>query len=442
MKCQKNFYFQILFSGILIFPCWSGVFAMPDADSQAFRTTNYQEAAAILFKGKKILENDSSVSIYSGEFHLPHIWGGNNIPVKVHSKKNISRMAIMIEPDHTKPEPHGLIDSRRLKSVLAYYEFSENVWPAFNTSFLLSHPSTVHIYVETPVGVIHHKRYVMFYYRTAGDWEAHGQSAERCRFFEKEKELDFAKLEKPSLISRRKVFQNFSESIFILKYYDISGDWWGKNCMEKIPLYVNRFEVYSGEIPIIQAYSGAIERNIIFQFREINAADKIRVEYQTTIGEHYSAKMENKTDETVLRSLLHSAASIGDSEYIRKLLEAGVDVNIEDETNNYSPLSRAAESGNTDAIQTLLDSGANINSHSPLLYAAKNGRTEAVQLLLNRGASKILFCERVYPYGKKDLCGTTVLREIKKLRKGKGMHWRNADMFHLEYLKIEKLLKE
>lgn len=59
-----------------------------------------------------------------------------------------------------------------------------------------------------------------------------------------------------------------------------------------------------------------------------------------------------------------------------------------------TPLHHAATAGDLEAIRVLLDAGADIDAqgehaHTPLMDAVQQGRTEAVKLLVERGATKL-----------------------------------------------------
>ncbi len=76
---------------------------------------------------------------------------------------------------------------------------------------------------------------------------------------------------------------------------------------------------------------------------------------------------------------------------VRRLVEAGEDVNGLDLEWLRSPLLWAAEQGHTDLARFLLDRGADIEDkadegESPLLLAAYGGHQDTVRLLLERGA--------------------------------------------------------
>ncbi|MGD8809132.1 MAG: ankyrin repeat domain-containing protein, partial [Gammaproteobacteria bacterium] len=81
----------------------------------------------------------------------------------------------------------------------------------------------------------------------------------------------------------------------------------------------------------------------------------------------------------------------GDTDEVRRLIDAGADVSL---ANDYgaTPMSLAAEVADTEIIRLLLAAGADADSANPegqtaLMAVARTGNTEAARLLLDHGAS-------------------------------------------------------
>lgn len=89
---------------------------------------------------------------------------------------------------------------------------------------------------------------------------------------------------------------------------------------------------------------------------------------------------------------LHKAATAGNVESVRVLLDADADIeNLDGETG--TPLFFAASQGHTDVVALLIERGANVDSttsdgRTPLISAAIYGNTEVVEQLLEAGADK------------------------------------------------------
>jgi ankyrin repeat protein len=76
---------------------------------------------------------------------------------------------------------------------------------------------------------------------------------------------------------------------------------------------------------------------------------------------------------------------------VRLLLQAGADVNSQEDDSGSTPLMETLRHGYMELVPVLLDAGADINAKknngvTPLMYAAQGGSPEAVRLLLGAGA--------------------------------------------------------
>ena len=92
---------------------------------------------------------------------------------------------------------------------------------------------------------------------------------------------------------------------------------------------------------------------------------------------------------------IHTAVFTGNQEALRQHIAAGTDINEKDPFGGSSPLISAALFGKTEEAKILLDAGADINfqnneGSTPLHVAAFFGRPEIVRLLLDKGADKTI----------------------------------------------------
>ena len=87
---------------------------------------------------------------------------------------------------------------------------------------------------------------------------------------------------------------------------------------------------------------------------------------------------------------LMSAASNGDINAVKRLLNEGADVNAKN-SDNWTALTKAARDGNTEIVKLLIEKGADVHAkaykgYSALMVAALGGNTEIVKLLIEKGA--------------------------------------------------------
>ncbi len=92
---------------------------------------------------------------------------------------------------------------------------------------------------------------------------------------------------------------------------------------------------------------------------------------------------------------IHTAVATGDEAALRQHLAAGTDINAKDPFGGSSPLITAAVFGQPEIAKFLIEAGADLNfqnndGSTALISAAFFGRREIVQLLLDAGADKTI----------------------------------------------------
>ena len=86
------------------------------------------------------------------------------------------------------------------------------------------------------------------------------------------------------------------------------------------------------------------------------------------------------------------AASNGHKEIVKVLIDAGAEVNAQDDLNN-TALIEAAKKGHKSIVEMLLDAGANVNiqekirGNTAIIEAASNGHKETFEVLIKAGAN-------------------------------------------------------
>ena len=96
------------------------------------------------------------------------------------------------------------------------------------------------------------------------------------------------------------------------------------------------------------------------------------------------------TSASAWNTLLHRAAHGGRLSEVKRLLEAGADVNAKDNDGN-PPLHLASNYGHAEVVKILLEAGANVDAkgnyrETPLHMASYYGHAEVVKVLLASGA--------------------------------------------------------
>jgi hypothetical protein len=104
---------------------------------------------------------------------------------------------------------------------------------------------------------------------------------------------------------------------------------------------------------------------------------------------------ESQTTVSVPKVDLHSAVVLEDLEAIRQHIKAGSDLNVLEPSRASSPLITAAALGKTEAAKILIDAGADLNyqnndGSTALHTAAFFCRVEIIEALLEKGADKSL----------------------------------------------------
>lgn len=108
------------------------------------------------------------------------------------------------------------------------------------------------------------------------------------------------------------------------------------------------------------------------------------------IGSHGNLAVRAEYQDSDTATMLYVAAQNGQTETVKRLLQAGANVNFAS-YNTPSPLYIAAYCGHTEVVKELLNHGAYIHADyytgvSPLIAAAKHRHMETVKVLLDHGA--------------------------------------------------------
>lgn len=87
---------------------------------------------------------------------------------------------------------------------------------------------------------------------------------------------------------------------------------------------------------------------------------------------------------------LHDAASVGDVDKVKRLLDKGARLNVRN-IEGFAPLHVAAFTGHTEVVKLLIAAGAEVNvrdkyEQTPLLLAASEGQLNVVEVLISNGA--------------------------------------------------------
>jgi hypothetical protein len=102
------------------------------------------------------------------------------------------------------------------------------------------------------------------------------------------------------------------------------------------------------------------------------------------------AEAENRLKENPSAELLLAARN-GNVVGVIASLNQGADVNLQSESNGYTPLTWASSRGHTEVVRLLLEAGADVNvaandGQTALMRAADYGHAETLRLLIDSGA--------------------------------------------------------
>jgi len=92
-----------------------------------------------------------------------------------------------------------------------------------------------------------------------------------------------------------------------------------------------------------------------------------------------------------MSELIDEIAENGNIKEVKRLIKAGVDLNVQEDHDRISALSMASIKGNIEIVKLLIDAGADLNvqdgdGETALMIASKNGHTDIVKLLIEAGA--------------------------------------------------------
>jgi len=127
---------------------------------------------------------------------------------------------------------------------------------------------------------------------------------------------------------------------------------------------------------------------ILFLSLSICACNKSAGTKENPPPKNAQAAME--TRDTDGNTALLRAVNNSDTIEIKRLVEAGADVNAAN-SSGVTPLMNAGGMGNKEAVELLISKGANVNhrtpgNYTPLMQAALVGQLEIVKILLDAGA--------------------------------------------------------
>ena len=130
-----------------------------------------------------------------------------------------------------------------------------------------------------------------------------------------------------------------------------------------------------------------IERNDIFINNYIfnNQLDKVKIVLK------YYSEYVNAQDHDLDTGLMR-ASSIGHIEIINLLINAGADVNAQNEESATALIEASYIHNNLEVIRLLINAGANVNAqdydgNTPVIIASQRGNLELLGLLINSGAN-------------------------------------------------------
>ena len=126
------------------------------------------------------------------------------------------------------------------------------------------------------------------------------------------------------------------------------------------------------DVPVAKAIRSAIKRGDVHAVVKLIGSDRTLLNMMTTFG-----------------TWLHVAASHGQLEIVKRLVEMGADINAYGGIAGGGPLNEAASEGQLEVVRYLLSRGAELDvsepERNPLFGAIQEGRADIAKLLIDSG---------------------------------------------------------
>jgi Ankyrin repeats (many copies)/Sulphur oxidation protein SoxZ/Ankyrin repeat len=389
--CPRSLRCTVLTAFALMFTSISAA----DYPQKAFEAKTKNAALLALFGTDRVVPSDD-VQI------LPSRVGF--VPIRIALAKP-QRVAILVTRHYRGYAPHGLINPADETPLVAVLDLTERIRPHIRVDIGLALPSRIDVVVLAQGKLHGASKEDKFDFRGKGDWESHGWDIPPCPKVLKPKALPrpISAEKRILVVSAETIYGGGITKLDVGFRHPMEPGWWfdWKTCEQKPKHLIQALQLGHGGKRIGGVWMGpGMGRRVSLMLDGPKPGDELFLDWRDTAGTAQKSPHTITLTDHMKNTALTYAALYDDTEWVRRTLEDGTDVDMRD-GEGQTALHRAAVSGNTAVARLLLTHGADIEAraahtadiepresygNTTLTWAADAGQLEMVTLLLAHGA--------------------------------------------------------